>query len=377
MGMRSSLSILDLPFCIGACTGPHNPDPLPNIFPISLEVNHSLGRIEQSNSQSLEKLLNIAYSIGVEMGTPSVNSELGDPYVNDFMRFIESSMPQKGRVLEIGAGIGYLSKLLHDKGWFVESIEPGSGYRPYWEKYGLKVINDFFPSRDIDGQFDLIIFYTVLEHMKDTQAFLHNVSMHLAPQGKVILSVPDCASEIETGDPSMLLHEHFQYFTSRSLIRTLVDAGYEPVVTNSSFGRSLYACATLDNRVGTIGSVSAKDLLSVEKYLCTMPLLRDKFRCKVGSFLSKGSVGFYCPARALNFLPQDTELRFFDDAPELHGKYYPPFRSPIESRIELIHNPPKTLFIMSRTFGERLKSALRLQLPKTAILTINELAGSH
>ena len=51
-------------------------------------------------------------------------------------------------------------------------------------------------------------------------------------------------------------------------------------------------------------------------------------------------------------------LRFFDDDKLLHGKYYPPFDIPIESRRSLIERPVDELVIMSSSFGERLKSEL-------------------
>ena len=56
-------------------------------------------------------------------------------------------------------------------GWQVTSVEPGVGYEQFWESHGVEVINDFFPTKLVKGQFDAIIFYTVLEHIKDTKAF--------------------------------------------------------------------------------------------------------------------------------------------------------------------------------------------------------------
>ena len=48
---------------------------------------------------------------------------------------------------------------------------------------------------------------------------------------------------------------------------------------------------------------------------------------KIGSNHSKkfGSVGIFCPARALYFIHETQGLRFFDDADFLCGKFYPPF----------------------------------------------------
>jgi 16S rRNA A1518/A1519 N6-dimethyltransferase RsmA/KsgA/DIM1 with predicted DNA glycosylase/AP lyase activity len=41
---------------------------------------------------------------------------LGRPYVEDFLRFVNDASPDKGALLEIGAGTGFLSKCLSQSG---------------------------------------------------------------------------------------------------------------------------------------------------------------------------------------------------------------------------------------------------------------------
>jgi SAM-dependent methyltransferase len=372
MNMHPILSLPDMPFCIGACARPVNPDPLPSTYPIELRINKDIGRLELSSNGTLDGLLKSAYSLGIEMGTPSDDTDLGKPYVMDFVAFIGEFTEHKGSALEIGAGVGFLSRTLLEKGWHIDSIEPGIGYERHWEKHGVKVINEFFPSPSAKGPYDLIVFYTVLEHIKDTGAFLRAVAAHLAPQGKIVLSVPDCSLEIEAGDPSMLVHEHFQYFTPSTLERTLLEAGFEPVIRNSNFGRSIYACATLGESKVNFG-IPEKELSAFYGYAEKVSLLRTRFQEQVANFLVHGTVGIYCPGRALAMLSSLHEVRFFDDAAALHGKYYPPFQPRIESRDELVRNPPAVLLIMTRTFGVKLFEELKPLLPKTRILQMEEI----
>jgi SAM-dependent methyltransferase len=376
MTLRPILSLPDMPFCIGACERPENPEPFPDTYPIELCVNEDLGRLELIGTEGLEALLKSAYGIGIEMGTPSDNTDLGKPYVMDFLAFLEDSVDHKGRALEIGAGVGYLSKLLAGNGWRVDSIEPGKGYGRHWERHGVRVINEFFPSPSTRGPYDLIVFYTVLEHIKDTQAFLTTLADHLAPDGQIVLSVPDCSLEIQAGDPSMLIHEHFQYFTPDSLKRTLLHARFDPVIRSSGFGRSIYACATLGGSRGD-SEISGNELSMVRDYARKVSRLRSGFREKLTSLLSQGSVGIYCPARALALLSRRHQVRFFDDAAALHGMYFPPFAARIESRDELARNPPDVLFIMSRTFGNNLFTALRPLLPNTRMFQMDEILRDH
>jgi len=289
------------------------------------------------------------------------------------MRFIRNSAQDGVKALEIGAGVGYISKLLAEDGWQVDSIEPGKGYRPYWDKYQIKVINDFFPSPEASGPYDLIVCYTVLEHIEDTREFLKAVSNHLKPKGKFVLSVPDCTEEIAVGDPSMLLHEHYQYFTQPSLVRSLEDVGFNVELENSNFGRSIYACATPNQEVETRKSTNL-ELDSMRQYGSKLVQLKERVTSSIDRALSVGSVGIYCPARCLALLSSKINVRFFDDAEYLYGKYYPPFRARIENRLDLLDKPPMTLFIMSRTFGDQLARELRQKLPNTNVITISELS---
>jgi len=134
------LEIGNLPFCIGATPDSNNPGNVPNMYPFKLIINNQIGRLEQENTLDLDTILDTSYSLGLEMGTPSDNTELGLPYVNDFISFIENHIEEKGKILEIGAGTGYLRRVLIDRGWVVDSIEPGAGYSEYWQKYNINVI---------------------------------------------------------------------------------------------------------------------------------------------------------------------------------------------------------------------------------------------
>lgn len=372
MKLLPLISLPDMPFCVGACAAPNNPKHLPNCFPMELCLNEESGGLQLSTNDELEQIISIAYSIGIEMGTPSDDTDLGRPYVLDFLKFIEDSTHKKGRALEIGAGVGYLSSLLLIEGWHVDSLEPGRGYKSYWEKYKIGVINDFFPSTKATGPYDLIVFYTVLEHIPNVRGFLEKVIDCLAPDGVIALAVPDCSEEIEAGDPSMLLHEHYHYFTVSSLRRTLMSAGLFTSVQKSGYGRTLYAYAK-PSFVKQLDEPDKEELKVLKAYPAKIRRLTETMHRNIERALTNGTLGIYCPVRALAVLSPNKPVRFFDDSPDLHGKFYPPFISRIESRDELFENPPDTLWIMSRTFGEKLKNSIKERLLKTRIVLITEL----
>ena len=101
------LVIEDMPFCLGAMPEPANPGGLPDVYPFRAVVNRELSRLEQVDGSSLNDLLEKAYRVGAEMGTPSDNTDLGRPYVDDFTRFIDRFAKKKAVSWKLERGRGF------------------------------------------------------------------------------------------------------------------------------------------------------------------------------------------------------------------------------------------------------------------------------
>jgi SAM-dependent methyltransferase len=360
-----------MPFHIGVTEHAANPGGLPNTYPFEVIFDSSLGLLIQPAHEKLIRVLRHAYAVGQAFGTPLAEDDFGKPYAEDFLGFIQETVSEPQVGLEIGAGVGYLTRRLLDAGWDMTSLEPGEGYRPFWSKYGVKVISDFFPSPGASGPYQLICSYGVLEHISEPVSFLKHVKRHLAPGGKAIFSVPDCTEEISAGDPSMLFHEHFNYFDAGSLERLIKFVGMNVTVTKSGFGRCLYGVAGLD-QIDTPDSPSGLDIAVVESYPERCEEFINCVRQRFSDMSSKGVLGLYCGARGLPSLDIEHAVRFFDDDPSQHGKFIPPFQVAIESREQLFMTPVDYLVIMSRTFGHRIRDSLRRQGYQGHIVTLDE-----
>jgi len=180
----------------------------------------------------------------------------------------------------------------------VIGLEPGLGFSEHWKKYGVEIINDFFPIPIVKGKFDLICSYGVLDHVSDPTQFLEHVREHLKPEGLAIFAVPDCSEEILAGDPSILFHEHVSYFDAGSLAGLIQSTGLHATVTKSGFGRCLYAIASLRERPDLRGE-RGLELEAITSYPERCSTFVARVRGKISEMAATGSVGVYCASRGL------------------------------------------------------------------------------
>jgi SAM-dependent methyltransferase len=370
------MKIDTFPFHIGPSDCPHNPAGLPDTWPFECGFDFASGALIQHATPGLSEVLDRAYRAGQLVGTPLAEDDFGKPYADDFLAFINDTVAKGGRTaLEIGAGVGYITRQLIESGWHATGIEPGNGYAQHWLRYGVDIINDFFPNSAVRGPYDLICSYAVLEHIADPVQFLIDIRERLEPEGNLVLSVPDCTEEIVAGDPAILLHEHFTYFNPDTLSNMLWRAGFSSEVRRSSYGRCLYVVAR--HRQVVSDTPPRGDLKFLESYSRRAEEFIAQVRVRLTELLTVGSVGIYCPARALGVLDPAMPLRFFDDDKAQRGKYLPPFASPIEGREALLSQPVSSVVVMSRTFGERIRNSLKNSGYSGRVLTVNDLSSGH
>lgn len=352
-----AFEISSLPFHVGYMDKPRNPDKLPSTMDFCFDQDADSGLFHQVVSDRVASALNSVYSLGNEIGTPLAAEGAGLPYLEDFRDFVVAGTHGDARLLEIGVGRGHLTHLLGRSGRDITGIEPGQGYSNEWKKLGIRVVQDFFPSSSIEGKFDAVVAYAVLEHVAQPIDFLESIRAILKPAGKVFLAVPDCSAEISFGDPSMFIHEHVSYFTGNTLLSVARRAGFDSTVIQSGYGRSLY----LQGRIATPSLIRqpSEDAPLPGPHLSARFLEKvDKVREALKLLNREGPVGVFCPGRALPFLEKGADYRFFDDDVRLWGKFLPPFEFPIEGRRALLEDPVHNLLVCSRTFGDQIADEL-------------------
>ncbi len=353
-----------LPFVFSITRNATNAPEFPDVLDFSLAVDPDTGLLVQAMRDGQRGILEKAYRAGSVMAGAADDSETGRGNTEHFLRFVQSAARRNSlqglEMLEIGCGKGYLLSRFRDLGAEVCGIEPGAHGQAGAERLGLRVVRDFFPSESAPGPFDAVALYMVYEHLYDPIQALISVRGALKPDGWLFLSVEDEEDYIEAGDPSILFHEHFSYLTATTLEDVLRFCGFQSIqIVKPDISKILYAAA----RTGTAATPPAERVrqraaaarryrIKVEESVSFVRGYVDKLN------RARESLGVYVPGRAVNLLSMAGQevrsLRFFDDDPSLKGCFFPGWRTPIESRADLVDNPPDCLFVMSASFGDRI-----------------------
>ena len=111
-------------------------------------------------------------------------------------RMLAELVPVGSRVLDVGCGTGWLSRVIADaRHAKIIGIEPNSCRAAAARARGFEVYEEpFTPAllRRLE-QFDVVVFADVLEHVADPGGFLQLAHRALRPSGRVIASVPNVA----------------------------------------------------------------------------------------------------------------------------------------------------------------------------------------
>ncbi len=171
-------------------------------------------------------------------------------YLHDsHLALLESYLPSKGKLLDVGAGKGHLLRVALRRGWSAEGYEIDAALAGKLAgKIGTRVRSgDFAAIEWRDGQFDAVAMHHVLEHVKNPEGYLRAIRRMLRDGGILFLAVPNINS---LSSRMKLLMEkagvrrknvgkyydtghHLLYFTPATLKETLACFGFQPLFLRS------------------------------------------------------------------------------------------------------------------------------------------------
>jgi 2-polyprenyl-3-methyl-5-hydroxy-6-metoxy-1,4-benzoquinol methylase len=156
------------------------------------------------------------------------------------LEIIERHKPG-GKLLDVGCAAGFLLDEGRRRGWETRGVEISH----FASDYARQELNlDVFtgPLEAVkfpDQEFDVVVLYFVLEHLRDPLALLQEISRILKPDGLLSVAVPNIAGlyfRLNQGAwiAERVRHQsHFYEFSPRTLRRMLARAGMRTVALTS------------------------------------------------------------------------------------------------------------------------------------------------
>jgi len=153
-----------------------------------------------------------------------------------------------GRLLDIGAGDGYLLNAARTVGWQVEGLElsePRVKHAKEWFDLALRS-EDLRAAPFEKESFDAIGMFQLIEHVHDPKALLTRVNDLLRPGGIVMLSTPNVLAYGRKNRDvnSWRIPRHLFFFTPRTLVNAVEGAGF------TVLRRQLKFFASLEEKLG-------------------------------------------------------------------------------------------------------------------------------
>jgi 2-polyprenyl-3-methyl-5-hydroxy-6-metoxy-1,4-benzoquinol methylase len=158
---------------------------------------------------------------------------------DNFNRWMYSLMEHhlEGDVLEIGSGIGNISKYIKTSGNVTLSdlrsqyTEKLKSSFPECNVIDLDLVHADFETMysNLLGKFDFVFALNVVEHIKEDKTALNNMKLLLKPNGKIFILVPAFQSLYNHFDVAL---EHFRRYNKSSLVNiapeemTVLDVRY-------------------------------------------------------------------------------------------------------------------------------------------------------
>lgn len=147
-----------------------SPDKLPGYYESKDYISHTDG-----NKSLFEKMYQFVKSIALKNKLRLINSE-----------------SKKGRILDIGAGVGDFLSTAKNDGWQTIGIEPSEKAKAIAQQKGVDFA-DHLSELD-DASFDIITMWHVLEHVPDLEKQIAELKRLVKPTGTIIIAVPNFKS---------------------------------------------------------------------------------------------------------------------------------------------------------------------------------------
>ncbi|MCC9072370.1 class I SAM-dependent methyltransferase [Flavobacterium sp. F-65] len=135
------------------------------------------------------------------------------------LNLINSQNPQKGKILDIGAGTGDFLLTAKENGWETVGVEPSDRAKSIATKKGISFVDKI---ADLENNsFDVITMWHVLEHVPNLELQIQELKRLLKPTGTLIVAVPNFksfdANHYKTFWAAYDVPIHFWHFSKKAI----------------------------------------------------------------------------------------------------------------------------------------------------------------
>jgi len=138
--------------------------------------------------------------------------------------------------LDLGAGAGHLGKAVAGHFSHVAGVEDDPSVAPPEGAYDRWITGPADAPRTWERSFDVIVCADILEHLSDPASLLVLARRWIAPQGLLLVSIPNVANlairlsllagRFEYAETGILDRTHLRFFTRRSARRLILETGF-------------------------------------------------------------------------------------------------------------------------------------------------------
>lgn len=214
-------------------------------------------------AQEFEGFMNVRSGEAVGWAEPERHIKSNQSQFERRWKYLQNILPEQGKILEFGCSSGFMLYPLQSKGYECFGVEPSGVFSKYVNSRGIQVFEN---TASLGSDFDVVMHYFVLEHIKDPAVFLKENLRLLKPGGTLVVEIPNAADPLYTVYDIPAFERfywsiaHHWYFTKKSfeyLLNNLGGISFKTIL-DQRYDLSNHMVWARDGKPGGMGRFTKK-----------------------------------------------------------------------------------------------------------------------